>query len=366
MKSSIEAIDKNMSRNEEFKSEEIAWYQPYTYPLRLSGFEFFQQDKVYRRLPLRTKELFQTVNQNLNMLCENTAGGQVAFRTNSSRILVKVKLKNVPNMLNMTAVGQCGFDCYLGQNGERLKFYGITKFDITKKDYICEIVSNLPNNQIRDVLLNFPLYEGVDQLEIGLDEAAKVLEPKPFIDTGKLVFYGTSITQGGCASRPGMAYTNILSRWLNRECINFGFSANGLGEPQMAEIIADIENISVVVLDYEANSGTNGRLEASLEEFIRIIRKRHPNIPILVLSRVQYLADNYDAQLKSRRDELRLFQKTVVEDLKNRGDANLYFFNGNDLWDEYFDEYTVDFIHPTDLGFWKMAEGLVDVIKKLL
>ncbi|GAA4294349.1 SGNH/GDSL hydrolase family protein [Anaerocolumna aminovalerica] len=366
MEKDIRDIDKNMSNNGLTATEGIKWFKPYEEPLRLSGFQYFSEDRVYRRLPLSKKVLFERVNNNLNILSEDTAGGQVAFRTNSSRILVRAKNKIGHDMVNMAASGQNGFDLYLGQNGERLKFYGITKFDVKYKEYQCEIIANLPVGQIRDVLLNFPLYDGVEYVEIGVDDGAEVLPPKPFAAPGKIVFYGTSITQGGCATRPGMAYTNILSRWLNREVINLGFSANGLGEYEMAELIADIEDASMVVLDYEANAATTGRLEASLSGFIDIIRKKHPHIPILVLSRIQYLADFYDETLQKRREHYRKFQLDTVEEKRKQGDNNIYFYNGNDLYDDYFDEYTVDFIHPTDLGFWKMAEGLHEVLKKIL
>lgn len=366
MANNIQSIDANMSCNTQGSYNGIRWIKPYEWPLRLSGFEYFETDKIYRRLPLDKKALFETVNNNLNILSEDTAGGQVAFRTNSTKILIKAKNIIGHDMVNMTASGQCGFDCYIGQNDERLKFYGITKFDIKEKEYECEIVSNLKADNVRDVLINFPLYDGVSEVEIGVEEDSIVLPPKPFDAPGKIIFYGTSITQGGCATRPGMAYTNILSRWLNREVINLGFSANGLGEYEMAELIADIHDASFIVLDYEANSGTNGRLEASLVGFIDIIRKKHPNIPILVVSRIQYLADFYDEQLLSRRNELREFQVKVVEEKKKQGDEHIYFLNGHELLDDYFDEYTVDFIHPTDLGFWKMAEGFYKVIKKLL
>lgn len=351
-------MDKNL--------DSIKWIEPFDEPLRLSGFAFFKEDRVYRRLPLRTKEVFEKVNPNLNILCENTAGGQIAFRTDSSQILLRVQLHKPHNMVNMPATGQCGFDCYLAQNGERLKFFGVTKFDIKESTYECEVVANLKRDVIRDVLINFPLYEGVKEVQVGLDYDAVVEGPKEFSDSGKMVFYGTSITQGGCACRPGMAYTNILSRWLNRECINLGFSANGLGEYEMAQVIAEIENPDIIVLDYEANSATNGRLEASLDGFIQIIREKHREVPILVLSRIQYLADYYDENMMDNRNKWRDFQRGIVEKRAANGDANIYFYNGNDLFDEYFDEYTVDFIHPTDLGFWKMAQGLYPVINQIL
>lgn len=362
----IKHIDQNMSENVIDDAIGIHWYQPDQKPIRLTGFAYYEEDKIYRRLPLRTKELFEKVNPFLNELCENTAGGQIAFRTNSTRILIRAKLKGIHDMPNMTAVGQCGFDLYLGQNGERLKFYGITRYDVTSKEFNCEMVANLPKDQIRDVLIHFPLYGGIEEVEIGLDEDAEILEPKPYDKPGKIVFYGTSITQGGCATRPGMAYTNILSRWLNYESINFGFSANGLGEPEMADRIAEIDDVSMVVLDYEANAGTNGKLEITLENFIDIIRSKHPMVPILVLSRIPFTGDYYNETLMKRRNGFREFQKNVVMNRKKEGDNNIYFCNGNDLMDEYFDEYTVDFIHPTDLGFFKMAEKLLPIFKVIL
>lgn len=366
MSNTIQGIDSNMSHNTGHITKGIRWMKPYEDPLRLSGFEYFHTDRVYRRLPLHTKALFEEVNPNLNILCENTAGGQVAFRSNSKKIWIRAKNLTGHNMVNMPATGQCGFDCYVGQKGERLKFYGITRFDIQDKEYECEIVNNLKGDEMKDILINFPLYDGVTEVEIGIEEDAAILSPKPFSGKGKIVFYGTSITQGGCATRPGMAYTNIVSRWLNREVINLGFSANGLGEYEMAELIRDMKELSCIVLDYEANAATNGRLEASLSGFIEIIRQQHPTVPIVVASRIPYLADYYDEELLEKRNGYRKFQLDLVEERKNQGDANIYFLNGHDLMDEYFDEYTVDFIHPTDLGFWKMAEGFYKVIKELL
>lgn len=366
MSSTIQAIDNNMAANQTEGADGIRWYQPYEAPFRLSGFPYFHEDKVYRRLPLRTQKMFEQVNNNLNILGEDTAGGQIAFSTDSTKILLRVKLLFAHDMVNMAATGQCGFDCYLGHSGERLKFFGVTRYDIRDSEYECEVVANLKPGIVRDVVLNFPLYCGVKEVQVGLEAGCSLLPPKDYAAPGKVVFYGTSITQGGCAARPGMAYTNILSRWLNREFFNLGFSANGLGEYAMAHLIAELPDPSMVVLDYEANSATTGRLEASLEGFIQIIRQKHPTVPLLVLTRIPYLTEMYDEEMAARRTHYREFQRDVVEKRRKAGDDNIYFFNGHDLYDEYFDEYTVDFIHPTDLGFWKMAQGLYPVLKNIL
>src|SRR5690606_22957788 len=105
--------------------------------------------------------------------------------------------------------------------------------------------------EMRMITLNFPLYQGVQEIEIGLSPDAQLIAPTPYIDDRKVIVYGTSITQGGCAARPGMSYTNILSRMINYEFINLGFSGNGQGEPELSHIISQIERPALLVLDYE-------------------------------------------------------------------------------------------------------------------
>src|SRR5690606_269350 len=101
---------------------------------------------------------------------------------------------------------------------------------------------------------------------------------------GRLVVYGTSITQGGCASRPGMAYPSILARRLGIETLNLGFSGNGRGEPEVAHILAQLENVSCFILDYESNVPVAEDLRTTLTAFIPILRERHPDVPIIVIS----------------------------------------------------------------------------------
>lgn len=342
------------------------FYNPGEAPFRLTGFEYFEKDHVFRRLPLKSRELMDSVNPNINELCEMTAGGQILFKTDSTEITVRAKLVQAPYMSHMTGTGQGGFDCYLKEPGDKFRFRGVTRFECGTDEYTCSLVENLEPGVMRGVTIYFPLYCGVKSVEIGLDENAGICAPDDFPNKGKLVFYGTSIMQGGCATRPGLAYTSILSRRLEMEHVNFGFSGNGLGEPEIAELLARVSNPALYLIDYEANGGTNGRLEATLKDFIAIIREKQAYTPIVIVSRFPYIMDLYDNDTAALRSRLRDFQKETVENCRRQGDNKIYFIDGSTLLDDNFDDYTIDTIHPTDLGFWKLAEALYWPLKKIL
>ena len=356
----IEQLDKAMQKKTA-DSSNIKWYSPLTSPFRLAGFPWIYRDKAYRRLPAG-KEFNLPVN--VDILADCTAGGQISFRTNSPRLVLKAELAGKANMDHMPATGQCGFDCYIGEPGKQL-YCSTVRHDPSKSAYECQIF-DIGQIEMKDVLLNFPLYQGVREVLIGLAPDAKVFAPLPYITDKPAVIYGTSITQGGCASRPGMAYTNILSRKLNIQVINLGFSGNGKGEPEVARIIADIPDPACFVLDYEGNAKTDGILEKTLPGFIRILRGKHPNVPILVVSQVRHAKENFFREDYEKLLYLRDFQAGLVEELKKKGDANIYFYSGMELMGADFDEFTVDGVHPSDLGFWRIADKLEPVLSSLV
>lgn len=369
----INQLDRNMMVNSIAEGHEIRFYDLEDKAFHVSGFMKFDQEHRFSRIPNQKRDLLQQVNPCLVELGDNSAGGQISFRSNTKRLVIRAKIQTVHNMVNMTPVGQCGFDCYVGKQKDDLTFFGITKFDSKTKEYQCEVIepkiiqalNQKGNSDMNEFVINFPLYCKVLQVQIGIDQDAILKPPSPYSKKGKLVFYGTSITQGGCASRPGMAYTNIISRRLNLEHLNFGFSGNGLGEYEVAQMLAEIEDPLMYVIDYEANSGTNGRMVASLDGFIQRIRKVHETTPILILSRIPYVLDEFDFATKELRTRLREFQQEFVT--RNKFvDHNLYFMNGRDLFPEQYEEFTVDVIHPTDLGFYYMANNLTPVIKNIL
>lgn len=364
--SQIQQIDQNMAAKEITKEQSIRWVSITEPAIRLSGFPFYHPGDPLGRIPKEWQKLFEIVNSNINELGTNTAGGQIAFQSNTTKVYIKAKTRSVHNMVNMTPTGQCGFDCYIGKDRQNLRFIGVTKFNIRSQTYEVEMAAYPCNGQMMEFLIHLPLYSGVEELMVGIDADASIQRPEPFTKQGGIVFYGTSITQGGCASRPGMAYTNIIGRKLNVETYNFGFSGNGYGESETADLLAEIEHPLLYVLDYEANAGTNGKLEATLSDFIQGLRKKHRQTPILVLSRLPYVLDVMLPELGEKRESLRNFQRETVMALKDHGDENIYFYDGSQLWEDDFDEYTIDTIHPTDLGFYMMAKKLIPVMKELI
>lgn len=336
------------------------WYNPKEYPQIVYGLHWFAKERIYRRLP-RTPEY--PVRDEVNSLADCTAGGQIRIVTDARKLAIRVNLAAPASMDHMAATGQCGFDCYVDA-GKGLRYCGTTRLNRNSSEYE-HVFFDLSQHQEKKVVLNFPLYQGVKDVWVGVDKDSRVFIPYPFENNKKAVFYGTSITQGGCASRPGMAYTNILSRKLNMECINLGFSGNGRGEPELALNICTMENIALIVLDYEANASAHGTLRSSLPGFIRILRGKYPETPILLVSQIIFASEILHPENNLRRENLE-FQKQLVKDLADQGDRNIHFFDGSNLLGEDFDECTVDGVHLTNLGFYRMAENLIDTVRNLV
>jgi hypothetical protein len=204
----------------------------------------------------------------------------------------------------------------------------------------------------------------VNFLQIGLEEGAEVEIPQPFKIPGKFVIYGTSITQGGCVARPGMAYSNIISREMDVQFVNLGFSGNGRGEPALAHLINQIQGTSFIILDYEANA--NETIVQTLGPFVDILRSKHPETPILIMSKIRYAQAIQGSQSYNLLMSNRNFQKDLVEKRQANGDPNIYFLDGSTvLGDDYF-ECTVDGSHPTDLGSFRIAKALIEAIEEIL
>lgn len=357
-------VDHNFSLPETV-SGDTKWINPKSNPnLSLYGFNWFQEDQLYRRLPMSSFQELETITPAVNRLADNTSGGQIHFRSDSSKLILKVKLTHPVSLANMTAVSQGGFDCYVGKDYHDLKFYNTTRFELNKTEYVFTLFEN--ENTKNLIVLNFPLYGGVSEVLIGLDVNASLMKPEPLERNGKIVIYGTSITQGGCASRPGLSFTNILSRRLQCEFINLGFSGNAFGEIEVARVISQIHDAKLFIIDYEANSGTNGKMELTLDRFIRCLRENNPETPIAVLSRIKYLFDDLKPTLGTRREALRKFQENMVKKFRKSGDKFVYYIDGSRLMGKDYHEYTIDSIHPNDLGFMKIADGLEKRIRKIL
>ncbi len=247
----IEDIDKNFKQAQigDIKFHFFDVTQP---PFSLEGFPWRKKkDKGFYRLPKNlTKE---QVNEGALFLGNQTAGGAVRFRSDSKIIAVRAKLAYSSDMNHMPRAGSAGFDLYRG-TGKHAIHCGTAQPSRDQIDLETILFEN-DGGETFDWILNMPLYGGAESVEIGILPDAKLEKPTPHKVKKPVLFYGSSITQGGCASRPGNAYTSMLCRAVDAPQINLGFSGCGRGEEAMARTIAELD-LAAFVMDYDHNAPT--------------------------------------------------------------------------------------------------------------
>lgn len=358
----IKKIDVNFNNQEKY--DNIKYYNPkQTNKIYVYGLNWFNEDKRYVRFPISSDDMIKGLADGLYYLVEQPSGCMLAFKSNTTSLKIKVKLGHTFDMAHMAFTGQGGCDLYIGTKREDLTFFRTSSYNIKEKSYEFTYFTDWDDKE-RLYLINLPLYAAVEDIEVGIDDNAQISSANDLFGNGRVVCYGTSITQGGCASRPGMSYTNALSRRMGYEFLNFGFSGNGRGQPEVAKLLSSIDNVSMFILDYEANA-TLPMLQATLDDFINIIRTRYKTTPILVLSKIRMSIETHLEKNKKAEDKSRNFQRQVVKKHQET-DANIYFYDGHKLLGKYTTEATVDGCHPTDLGFMMITDNLEKYLKNLL
>lgn len=366
----IEEVDRNL-KAQDVNPNALVFLDPIVEQrFDVEGLAFFNKDHTYNRMP---EDAGDKITKDVAWLARHTSGGQIRFRTNSKKIAVRIKNQPMFTMVHMPQTGQRGADLYYRLMGKKkYSFFKCAIFNGESQEYEAVLFESDEKAE-KDIIINLPLYLGIESLQIGIESDATLAKAKKHKEPGKVVFYGTSVTQGGCCSRPGMSYTNIMSRDLDMEFINLGFSGNGLGTPQEAEIITTIDDVRMVVLDYEANGGSTGNgpgeshMERYMDEFISILRAKWPDMPILVITKVPFTIDILTKQYKERRARLGKFQQDLVNRRIAEGDRNLYFLDGKKAFGNVDPgNCLIDGIHLNDLGFYQFAKYVYPVIRKIL
>lgn len=318
------------------------------------------EERDFKRLPHSLPLTFE--NPPVRSLYKNTSGIRVRFQTDSQRIVLKCVLPGVNKLPSMPMVGVAGFDLYA--DGEYCNSFrpGVNldgDFDeIQLSDTGYASGYTFRTKKMRQILIHFPLYNDVDQVFIALEEDARILPPKPYRHEKPVVFYGNSVTQGGSASHPGNSYVNMLSRWLDADVLNLGFSAGGWGEIEMADYIGHLE-MSAFVMDYDHNAPTIEHLRKTHQPFFERIRSLQPELPIIMVSASDLYAEDTDER---RQVILQTYQQA-----RDQGDKNVYFVNGGETYKDFGRSHClVDNCHPNDLGFWCMAQAIGKPLKLAL
>ena len=318
-------------------------------PFRIYG--VWRDGSNYYRIP---PEVSSRVNPRVHAVRANTTGGRVRFVTDSSYVAIRACIDGIYRISMMTFTGTTGLDMYADG-----KYAGTFQapFEL-KNGGVFESVVNLQGRKSRVITVNMPNYANLLNLEIGLEGGASLFRAPDYTLERPIVYYGSSITNGGCATRPGMAYPSIISRMLDADFRNLGFGGACRGELAMAEYIASLD-MSAFVLAYDHNARDPEQLEKTHEPFFKAVRERNPELPIIIISRPQfYPTPDRDARLA--------VIKRTYESARTCGDWNVYFIPGYSFFDEVEGDYTVDGIHPTDLGFHYMARGIAPILRSAI
>lgn len=318
-----------------------------------------ETNERYERLPSRLEGVSRGP---VWYLGRNSAGLYIRFRSNSTSIYARWESTFNNSMTHMTDTGTKGLDLYALVDGE---WRHVCSAQPQGKKSEREIISNMDPVE-REYMLYLSLYDGVMSLEIGVDEGAFIGHPavdRPSREK-PVVMYGTSILQGGCANRPGMAHTNIIGRRLDREVINLGFSGNALLDIEIAELMASVADPGLYVLDYVPNASAEA-IDKVGEDFFRIIRNAHPDVPVIFIEDVIFPTTQFDNRLLEEVTTKNAAQKRLYDRLKKSGEKKIYYISAKGMIGDD-GEATVDGIHFTDLGAMRYVDHVIPVMKKAL
>jgi lysophospholipase L1-like esterase len=337
----------------------ILWYD--IRALGVEGQGWTDTKSPFDRLPGKADGVVRPPVWNLS---RHSAGMAVRFVTEATAIQARWTVTSESlAMPHMPATGVSGLDLYVRHDGH-WRWVGAGRPTAKGANQQAQLVGGLPAGK-REFLLYLPLYNGVTSVEIGIakEQSLAKAEPRPADHQKPIVFYGTSITQGGCASRPGMAHAAILGRRFNRPVINLGFSGNGKMDPEMAQLLAELDPAAYVI-ECLSNMSTQEVAERT-EPLVRILRKARPKTPIMLAEDPTYGHAFLVTDLRQRSLERRAAFRKAFDKLVADGVEGLHYLPGDKFYGED-GEATVDGAHATDLGYQRLADAYEPMLKTIL
>ncbi len=324
-------------------------------PIKVFGMPLLYETGEWRKLP---EWVLEQVPR-LGGFRYTATGVRVGFRTNAEAFTVRCTMSSIKCPADHSSLSLTGISVYAGDHREARYLGYLCKPTASEA---CETFENTftKGSGLEDVTLFLSSRGYIKQLEILVDDNAVVCEPTPYSFKSPIVFYGSSITAGGAASRAANNYVSLLSRWLDADIINLGFAGNARGDIPVAQYIKNLD-MTAFVYDYDHNAPTPDALRDTHKPFFDIIRDAHPDLPIIMLTRPYGDTDPTDT---ARRREVvyDTYMRAVAD-----GDKNVYFIDGQTMFGEE-DRHacTVDLIHPNDLGFMRMAKSIMPVLAEAL
>lgn len=328
----------------------------YTYkdkPLKVFGVPNIEKTGAFERLPAEVREKIPS----LEFLGRRTPGARLGFRTDAPTFTVKIAFETLSVDIGLSIYSCQSAHVYLGER-RKSKFLGLV---------------NAPNYETKEFEKTFQKPEGMDEItvwlprneiissvEIEIPDGYRIEEPTPYKYSLPALYYGSSITEEAAAANQCASYNALILRHLDLDYYNFGFSGSCKGELAMADYINTLD-FSIFVYDYDHNAPTVEHLKETHEKFFKRIRENKPSVPVIMITRP---TATFDDDACARREVV----KATYENALKNGDENVYFIDGEEFFKDFPDKEVcfTDTIHPTDLGFYKMAEVIEPVIKKAL
>ncbi|MBQ9806316.1 MAG: SGNH/GDSL hydrolase family protein [Clostridia bacterium] len=351
--------DQNLQVPASIGDIDITMYSVRQKPFSIYGLYRPTEEPEFKRLP---DEITKPVSENLFSLGRATAGGRVRFCTDSPCVAIRAVYDKVGRLPHMPLTGSAGFDLYIDDPATGTSRYRKTFVPPITIEDSYESIVNLNGKKLRYFTIHFPTYSNVRDLWVGVAPDATLGEGIPYRSMDPIVYYGSSITQGGCSSRPGNCYQNIISQRTNIDHINLGFSGNGKAEESVARYMATLP-MSAFVSDYDHNAPNPEHLRNTHRRLYEIIREKHPDIPYIMISKPDFATDGtYEKNIERRQIITETYHYARAQ-----GDTNAYYIDGSSFFRGPFAHMaTVDGCHPNDIGFALMADGIESELRYAL
>ena len=322
-------------------------------PLQVFGVPFFYEKQNFQRLPAELRDLLGGSMEALGSRCP---GARIGFRTDAAEFTVSFKLKSIKPDVGMSIFSCQAINVMVGER-QSARLLGLV--NPPNYETLSAEKTFYKSGEMEEVTLWLPRNEEVEEVTVSFPDNATVEAPTPYRH-GKVLFYGSSITEGGCCCNNTNNYIALLSRWLDMDFYNFGFSGSARGELAMADYINGMD-MRAFVLDYDHNAPSVEHLQKTHEPFFKRIREKHPNMPILMLSRPDFDRDPAGAA------SCRAVIRATYENALAAGDRNVYFVDGETFFGKKDRQLcTIDTVHPNDLGFYRMAEAILPTMQAIL
>jgi len=351
-------VDKNMIIAEKIGKPDVKLYDVREAPFSIYGFyEPYAQGR-FKRLP---PEVADATNPGVSRGTYSTTGGRVRFATDSTYVAIKAEMPTIGRSSHIPLEASAGFDLYedYADFGEsRFVKSFLPKYDI---DGGYEQVIDVGERKLRYFTINFPIHSRVSKLYVGIEENATLCEGLQYRNKRPIVIYGSSIVHGTGATRPGYVYSNMLTRRLNMNVLNIGFSGNAKGEDAIVDYMRELD-MCIFICDYDHNAPSVEHLRNTHLRMYERFREVKPDVPYIIISKpniaTHLIGDRYD-----RRDVI----YDTLRYAKEQGDNRIWYIDGESFFLGLNEnDCTIDTVHPNDMGYSLMVDGIEATIRKIM